>query len=134
MVFGFDDNKNKVEVCTKNEAIVKSDMVMLDFNVDVSSNAFVNIVYTLEELRQAGFVFSTINDLINNYALISAYQKENLDGGSTEVKMIVDSLNRISPSLVWDRNIVNQALTIKVYNNSNATKTFYGKLVFLKVS
>ena len=134
MVFGFDDNKNKVEVCTKNEAIAKSDMVMLDFNVDVSSNAFVNIVYTLEELRQAGFVFSTINDLINDYALISAYQKENLDGGSTEVKMIVDSSNRISPSLVWDRNIVGQALTIKVYNNSSTTKTFYGKLVFLKVS
>ena len=134
MVFGFDDNKNKVEVCTKNETIAKSDMVMLDFNVDVSSNAFVNIVYTLEELGQAGFVFRTISDLINKYVLISAYQMENLDGGSTEVKMIVDSSNRISPSLVWDRNIVGQALTIKVYNNSNTTKTFYGKLVFLKVS
>lgn len=134
MVFGFDDDKNKVEVCTKSEAIAKSDMVILDFNVGVSSNAFANIVYTLEELGQAGFVFSTINDLIDNYALISAYQMENLDGGSTEVKMIVDSSNKISPSLVWDRYIVNQALTVKVYNNSNTTKTFYGKLVFLKVA
>jgi hypothetical protein len=131
MVFGFDDNKNKVEVCTKSEAIAKSDMVILDFNVNVSSNSFVDIVYTLIELGQAGFVFSTISDLIDNYALISAYQMER-DGGDTEVKMIVDSSNKISPSLLWS-GIASRALTIKVYNNSNTTKNILGKLVFLKV-
>mgnify|MGYP003294856761 CR=1 FL=1 len=54
-------------------------------------------------------------------------------GGSTEVKMIVDASNTISPSLLW-QNITGQMLTVKVYNNSDTTKTFHVKLVFLKVA
>lgn len=133
MNYGFNDDKEKIEMLTKAEALPKSDIVVITTtSKSTTSGNYSTWVYEPTDLSALGITN------INNYMVLSVSQEETSSG--TIADNTVDynsSLKRNTTNVCYPMAYVNKStgdLYVAALNTLETTRTLKCKVVLLKVA